>query len=160
EHGPPAPVPEDRFGARRAQQERASDAGRHEVKAAHADLSLRQQQTRDVHDDGQADDEGHEAHVTAEAAHRGGVAPQSGIAAAAVVAGRVVDADEIAARRARDGTGGLTAEHWETFYLEPTRSRVRQGPGSDVFLVGGPKRVPGSRVQRFSVVSRTLDRIL
>ena len=47
----------------------------------------------------------------AEAAERGRESPQPGIPAAAVVAAVVVDADEVAARRAHHGTRGLTLEH-------------------------------------------------
>ena len=71
------------------------------------DARAREQQREHVERDRAADDERHEAEVLAEPPQRRRVAPQPGIAAAAVVAGVVVDADQHAARRADDRAFGL-----------------------------------------------------
>ena len=55
--------------------------------------------------------ERHEAEVVAEAAQRRRKSPQARIAAAAVIARVVVDADEVAARDADDRSGRLALEH-------------------------------------------------
>ena len=75
----------------------------------------RHHQRQHVHDDRAAGDDVDEAEVVAERAQRRPEAPQAGIAAAAVVAGRIVDADQHAARRADDGAFGFPLEHETVF---------------------------------------------
>jgi hypothetical protein len=71
----------------------------------------RQRPRQDVDGAARADDEGREAEVAAKRAYRGCPAPEARIAAAAVVTGGVVDADEHPARGAEDRSGPLTFQH-------------------------------------------------
>src|SRR5262249_25080571 len=99
-----------------------------------------------IGDDRQAHHERHEPHVVPEIAHRGAEPPEAGIAASAVIAGDVVDADEVAARGADDRSGPLPLEHppensTRTFRLtgRPAGRLIPQMPPDDAAAIARAK---------------------
>ena len=74
----------------------------------------RHYQRQHVHQDGAAGDDVHEAEIAAERAQRRRESPEPRVAAAAVVAGGIVDADQHAARRAEHRALGSALEHWQS----------------------------------------------
>ena len=123
-------VSQDQLDARRRRQQPedagAAAADSEDVAAEHDG----HEQHRDVQRRAAVEDNGDESHVVAESPQGGAETPEARVAAAAVVALLVVDADERAAGCADDGPGALTLEHHrEAYNIGRMRVVVTGGTG-------------------------------